>query len=138
MGCVEPVKIGRIVNSGASKGKHIEKNRVWTAPCHDWSKAEQQIYMNEFGLPVNRMKIAVGLSGECFCGAFASPGELDALRQHAPDVAAEIDRLAIVAKESGKPCVWGQRPISGEVAQTGPMCSSCDQRAAAAGFKIAS
>lgn len=117
--------------------KWVKRNRVWTAPCHDWSKAEQMLFMDEHGLPINRVKVAVGLSGECFCGAFAAPGERETIREHVPDVSAEIDRLSGVAAACGKPCVWGERP-PGKIAvlETGPMCSGCDRRAAANGIQI--
>jgi 3'-phosphoadenosine 5'-phosphosulfate sulfotransferase (PAPS reductase)/FAD synthetase len=132
MGRVQPVTIGDRASDGVRNVK-----RVWTAPCHDWSKAEQQLYMDEFGLPVNKIKVAVGLSGECFCGAFAAPGERELIRQHCPDVSAEIDRLAEIAASCGKPCVWGQRPAGQTaIAETGPLCSSCDRRAAASGLLV--
>jgi len=133
MGYVAPLTIGRI----DKHGKRVECNRAWTAPCHDWSKADQMLYMDEYGLPVNRLKVAVGLSGECFCGAFASPGELDLIRQHAPDVAAEIDRLTEIAKAAGKPCRWGERPPGKvTVSATGPLCHGCDRSAAMSGIVI--
>lgn len=141
MGHVEPIKVGEWVEvknrkTGRKERKRVNLNRIWCAPCHDWSKAEQQLYMDEFGLPINRLKVAVGLSGECFCGAFAQPGELALIRKHAPDVAAEIDRLTEVAKRCGAPAEWGTRPKKGRVvvAPTGPMCSGCDSRAAACGI----
>jgi hypothetical protein len=85
--------------------------------------------MDEMGLPTNKLKVALGMSGECFCGAFAQPGELDLIRKYAPDVAVEIERLAAVAKECGSPCQWGTRPAGRlKVSTTGPMCSSCDQK----------
>lgn len=134
MGTVEPVKMGE----KDGKGKTINRKRIWTAPCHDWSKAEQMAYMDEFWLPTNKLKVAVGMSGECFCGAFASPGERELIREHAPDVEAEIVRLTAIAKECGTHCEWGTRPTPGTrmVAETGPMCSSCDRRAAANGITI--
>lgn len=115
------------------------RKQIWTAVCHDWSKAEQQLYMDEFGLPTNKLKIAVGMSGECFCGAFAQPGEIDLIRQHAPDVAKEIDRLALIARGCGTHDQWGTRPPKDcklNLAETGPMCSSCDQRAMASGIVL--
>lgn len=138
MGHVEPVKIGDTKRDGKTgRLLVVNRKRVWTAPCHDWSKAEQMLYMDEFGLPVNRVKVAVGLSGECFCGAFAAPGERELIREHCPDVSAEIDRLTEIAKVCGKPCVWGQRPAGDvAVAETGPLCSSCDRRAAASGLIV--
>jgi 3'-phosphoadenosine 5'-phosphosulfate sulfotransferase (PAPS reductase)/FAD synthetase len=138
MGHVEPVKVGEWQESADGTRKHVRKNRVWVAPCHDWSAEEQLAYMEWFDLPKNPVKLMLGMSGECFCGAFASPGELDRIRHHCPDVAAKIDRLAEIAKANGRPCVWGTRPdkSKGKVTlpRTGELCSTCDLRAAAAGI----
>lgn len=134
MGHVEAVKVGE---KSKLTGKVTKMNRVWVAVCHDWTTADQQTYMNEHDLPRSPMKLALGMSGECFCGAFASPGELDRIRQHAPDVAAEIDRLTVIAQECGAHAKWGTRPDKKKgivVAETGPLCSSCDRRAEAAGL----
>lgn len=142
MGHVEPLKIGQIEKRNTPTGeieRHVEKNRYWSAPCFDWSSEEQLAYMEHHDLPKSPMKLAMGMSGECSCGSFASPGELARLRVHAPDVAAEIDRLAAIAKSLGKHCVWGTRPPGQKgivTAQTGPLCNSCDLRAAAAGILI--
>lgn len=131
MGTVEPVKVGEQNARGVEN-----RNRVWTAPCFDWTAAEQAAYMEEYDLPRNPLKATLGMSGECFCGAFARPGEIDLLRRHCPDVAAEIDRLAAIARECGRHAVWGTRPDRKkglEVVQTGPLCTACDRRAWAAG-----
>jgi len=137
MGHVEPVKVGYRVKKGKNAGKLREKNRIWTAPCHDWSKAEQAHYMDEMGLPVNKLKVAIGMSGECFCGAFAAEGERELIKEHSPDVDIEIERLTVIARDCGKPCIWGVRPHTIiRVAETGPMCSSCDQRAASIGIQV--
>lgn len=137
MGHVEPIQIGDVTKHGPNAGKVYNRKRVWTAPCHDWSKQEQIIFMDEIGLPINKMKLLVGMSGECFCGCYAQPGEIELVREHAPEVGTDIDRLAAIARSNNKPCIWGVRP-SGviQVAETGPMCSSCDIRAAATGIQI--
>jgi LAGLIDADG-like domain len=81
-------------------------------------------------------------TGSCLvhnCGAFASPGEYERIRHHCPDVADEIDRLAVIAKECGKHAVWGTRPGKEkgvQATQSGPLCSSCDLRAKAAGIEF--
>lgn len=142
MGHVEPIKIGEpFIDKKTGLEKVDRKNRYWVAPCHDWSSEEQAAYMEEFDLPKNPVKLSLGMSGECFCGAFASPGEIERIRHHVPDVAAEIDRLAAVARECGKHDVWGTRPPGSrkglEVARTGPLCSSCDLKAANAGVVFA-
>ena len=94
--------------------------------------------MNDFALPRNPVKESLlGMSGECFCGAFARPYELEMIQQFAPDVATEIARLEQIAKECGRvQCRWGKRQPgeNGQViVRTGPLCSSCDRKAAAAG-----
>jgi len=140
MGHVEAIKWGeKLLNTETGEEVHTCKNRLWVAPCHDWSSEEQAAYMEHFDLPKNPVKIALGMSGECFCGAFASPGEYERVKHHCPDVADEIDRLAKIAKEHGKHCVWGTRP-SGQkgvlAVESGPLCSSCDLRARAAGIEF--
>lgn len=134
MGHVADIQAGEV---SRKTGKRRNLNRLWTAPCHDWSKAEQMHYMDEHGLPVNKLKVALGLSGECFCGAFAAPGERERVDEYAPDVSVEIDRLAGIAAACGKPCIWGQRPPGKvTVAETGPLCHGCDIRAAKTGLVI--
>lgn len=135
MGSVRAVAVGE---TSKRTGITRRPNRIWTSPCHDWSTDEQLRFMEYFDLPRNGLKDSpIGMSGECFCGAFARPGELELIRVYAPDVAAEIDRLAGVAAEAGRHCIWGTRQKSerGLIAvETGPLCSSCDARAWAAGL----
>lgn len=64
MGHVEPVKIGE---TGKKTGQVRRKNRIWTAPCFDWSSAEQRSFMDAHDLPRNPIKESpLGMSGECF------------------------------------------------------------------------
>jgi 3'-phosphoadenosine 5'-phosphosulfate sulfotransferase (PAPS reductase)/FAD synthetase len=146
MGHVEPIKIGEIAKKktiNALGGVEIElkvvnKRRYWIAPCHGWSTLQQHNFMNAEDLPRNPIKqTPLGMSGECFCGSFARPNEIQMVRQFVPDVAQEIDRLAIIAKDCGKHCTWGTRPDKRKgivAAPTGPLCNSCDVRATAAGL----
>jgi 3'-phosphoadenosine 5'-phosphosulfate sulfotransferase (PAPS reductase)/FAD synthetase len=133
MGHVEPVKVGE-----TSKKTGITRlfKRIWTAPCFDWSKEEQLQFMEDHDLPHNPIKeTIIGMSGECFCGAFARPNEIAMLRHFTPDVAEEIDRLSIIAaKQKRKNCIWGKKMKGVIVAETGPLCSSCDIRATNAGI----
>lgn len=138
MGHVEKIKVGTVLKSG----KVDEPHRIWVAPCHDWSAEEQRSFMDDLGLPHNPVKMSIlGMSGECFCGCFARPFELEAIREVCPDVAVEIDRLCGVARSCGKPeaaCTYGgpRRPGKMEVLETGPLCTSCDNKAAAAGIEV--
>lgn len=126
MGHVEKIKIGE---TSKKTGKHSKTHRIWVAPCHDWSGEDQVNFMNYFRLDTNPIKKSLlGMSGECFCGAFARPYELDLIRDICPDVAEEIDRLTNIAKECGKPSEWGKAPSKESTSQsieTGPLCTSC-------------
>lgn len=138
MGHVERVKVG-VVNK---QGRVEEPYRIWTAPCHDWLSEDQVDFMNLYGLSRNPVKLSpLGMSGECFCGAFARPGELDMIRAVVPDVAAEIDRLQVVARECGHPpekCSYGGPRLKKgeEVLETGPLCTTCDVKARLAGLNV--
>lgn len=138
MGTAAAIKIGE---PHRKTGKVLKKRRIWTAPCVDWSSSEQRAFMLAEDLPRNPIKDSpLQMSGECFCGAFASPDELSRIRHYAPDVAEEIDRLTALAMAAGTHAVWGTRPDRRKgliVAQTGPLCASCDVRAASAGLLFA-
>lgn len=129
MGHVEPIK-----------PDPAKSSRIWIAPCHDWTDEEQVQFVRYHSFPRNPVKDSIiGMSGECFCGAFARPNELQMIEAVCPEVYAEIKRLEGVAKECGineESAKWGYRssnrkPI--EVVETGPLCSSCDRKAQAAG-----
>lgn len=141
MGHVEPLKIGE-PSKNKKTGKVTMRNlrRYWVAPCHDWTAEHQAAFMEHYDLPRNPIKeTPIGMSGECFCGAFARPNEIELLRRYVPDVASEIDRLAQIAQKLGHHAVWGTRPDGKKglvVAPTGPLCNSCDTRAMAAGIVI--
>lgn len=135
MGNVERVKVGE---TSRKSGKVTKRSRIWTAPCFDWSSAEQRAFMEYADLPRNPIKESpLAMSGECFCGAFARPDEIAMIQRYAPDVAEEIARLAAIAEASGTHAAWGTRPDRARgviVASSGQLCSSCDRRAAAAGL----
>lgn len=135
MGHVEPIKIGEMQKSGV-----VNKRRYWLAPCHDWSTEDQHEFMLAHDLPRNPIKqTPLGMSGECFCGAFAKPNEIEMIKKYAPDVALEIERLTHIALSLGKHSVWGTRPDRRKgvvTTKTGPLCNSCDARALAAGIIV--
>lgn len=75
----------------------IEKRRgaqVWVNPCFEWSDADMGQYRLENDLPVNEVAAELGKSGECLCGAYAHPGDLEAVRRVCPALAERFDRLS--------------------------------------------
>jgi 3'-phosphoadenosine 5'-phosphosulfate sulfotransferase (PAPS reductase)/FAD synthetase len=104
---------------------------VWIAPMFGHSKADNVRYIREHELPINPVTRILGMSGECLCGAFAQPNELEAkIRPHFPEVAAQIDALAEEARIAGKHCAWGTRPKKAKLLDQYdipwmPLCSGC-------------
>ena len=137
MGHVEPLQIGE---TSKKTGNVRNTNRLWTNPCWDWTSDTQKAFLDALDVERNPIKMSpLAMSGECFCGAFARPNEIQLIQKYAPDVAEEIERLEVLAEPHGGRCKWGTR-AKGEkgivIAPTGPMCSSCDFKAAASGIVL--
>lgn len=88
------------------------KAQVWANPFFDYSKGDLGRYRQANDVPENPVALMLGKSGECFCGAFAKPGELeDTEALGYPAVVREIRRLEREMRRVGHPaCVWGARP----------------------------
>jgi hypothetical protein len=93
-----------------------------------WTKLDMNTYRLMSGdVPLNEASVKLHMSGECLCGAYAGPGELEEIRFWYPDTAAEIDALEADARAAGIPepfCRWGHG--QGKPSAVGRMCSSCD------------
>jgi len=107
---------------GLSKEGNLNNpSRLWVAPCLEWVPKDQAAHMKEYGIPRNRIKDILGLSGECFCGANAGEdnpqkqSERELIREHCPDVDRELCRLEEIAREAGKPCKWGHKPTKDQL-----------------------
>lgn len=107
---------------------------VFASPIAMWTKVDMVAYRGVMGdVPFNPVTDHLGMSGECLCGAFASPGELDRIRFWYPEVAAEIDELQEEVRAAGHEepwCKWGHRHRGKgskllEPDKVGLMCSSC-------------
>jgi len=100
-----------------------------------WTKEDMAVYRaiadeKSDPVPFNSVSDALGMSGECLCGAFAPKGELDRIRIWYPNTAAEIDNLEIEVRAAGHKepfCIWGHGKVGkGKVAvKTGALCTSC-------------
>lgn len=81
------------------------------SPIINWTHLDMTTYrLVHNDVPINGMSVKLGMSGECLCGANAKPGELDRVREHAPDVAVQIDGIAAKARSNGVPAPfdkWG-------------------------------
>lgn len=105
---------------------------VWVSPLVNWTKLDLSTYRLMAGdVPVNPVSDLLHMSGECLCGAFAKPGELDEIGYWFPEVAAGIRALEGEVRAAGHAeplCRWGhgegRKPK--QVAMVGMLCSSCE------------
>lgn len=105
----------------------LDGSAIWCSPIAMWAAGDLVVYRQMHDVPFNPVTDHLGMSGECLCGAYAQPGELDRLRLWYPQVAAEIDALQVDAVAAGIPepfCRWGHG--QGKPSGVGRMCSSCD------------
>jgi 3'-phosphoadenosine 5'-phosphosulfate sulfotransferase (PAPS reductase)/FAD synthetase len=104
---------------------------IWASPLAMWTKADLTTYRLMAGdVPTNEVSDLIHMSGECLCGAFAHPGELEEIRFWYPEVAAEIDALEAEVRAagitSGPRETWGHG--QGRASSSGRLCQSCDSR----------
>lgn len=107
------------------------KSAIWASPLANWTKLDLVTYRAMHpDVPENPVSAQLHMSGECLCGAFAHPGELDEIAYWFPGVADEIRSLEAEVLAAGHPepfCRWGHGQ-GGEPSESGPLCSSCDAR----------
>ena len=111
-----------------------EKCRVWTAPILDWSADDKLEHIAEYNLPQNTVVKTMCMSGECLCGAFAEPDELEQIKTFYPKTAAVIEGLQFEAARAGVHAKWGKRPPRKADARQidMAMCWSCEAKKEAA------
>ncbi len=111
-----------------------EGARVWVGPLVDWTDETKHAYVDAHDLPRNEVVANLCMSGECLCGAFAKPGELEEIAFWYPGVAAHIRALEKRAKLAGVPCKWGERPPEEDEADPLqaelplPLCVGCQAK----------
>lgn len=82
---------------------------VYISPIINWTKLDLNEYRRRnLDVPRNEVADLIHMSGECLCGAFAHPGELDEIGFWFPEVAQEIRDLEAEAASLGiERCKWG-------------------------------
>lgn len=85
---------------------------VWLNAIHDWTKLNTTEVLERAGLERNPVVDLIHKSGECLCGAFKKPGELEELNQW--DITRPTyDRIIALqarVRAAGFPWGWGDRP----------------------------
>lgn len=90
----------------------IDGQRIWCAPIHDWTKCDTSDLMEYLGIPRNPVVDLIHKSGECLCGAYARPGELEELGLW-PETRPQYDEIKALQAEviaNGFPWGWEDAP----------------------------
>ncbi|QEU71979.1 hypothetical protein CP967_08365 [Streptomyces nitrosporeus] len=124
----------------------VQGRLVWVSPLVHWTDAHMREYRARHrcqqdhehanhrlctpdALPLNEVTEHLHMSGECLCGAYAKPGELDEIEFFYPETAARLRALEEQAEQAGLlACRWGRKPPTGTASESGPagrLCSSC-------------
>ena len=114
----------------AGREINLVGGQLWINPLYWWTSAQRDAYNATSDMPINPVAVALGMSGECGCGAFAQPGELARWRAVDPVFGERIDRLQAESLERGYTWNWEGRPPRGghNPAQEhlfAPMCAGC-------------
>jgi len=107
--------------------------QVWVAPLTWFDGTTKNEYMAAHSLPRNEVVDLLHMSGECLCGAFAQPGELEWLE--VCGFADEVRRIKDLERRVTHPrCRWGQRDVPAEAQEEdlfapGFLCVGCSDDA---------
>jgi 3'-phosphoadenosine 5'-phosphosulfate sulfotransferase (PAPS reductase)/FAD synthetase len=118
---------------GFCKPVHRDGALVWVAPMYSWSQGQMDDYMEQHKLVRNPVTEKLGISGECLCGAFASPNERKRIARHYPEFNSYLSVLEAQVEDANQPyCRWGNGvridPNQGKLDFTPkfmPMCAGC-------------
>jgi len=66
---------------------------VWINLIYEVTAKQKQKYIDLHGLDTNPVSDVYGMSGECLCGAYAHPGDLEAVRRVCPALANRLEAL---------------------------------------------
>ena len=105
---------------------------IWISPLAMWTALDVATYRTMHpDVPRNRVSDLLHMSGECLCGCYARPGELNEIGEWFPEVRAEIEALEAEVQASGAPanrCFWGRGSGPGV---SNKLCGNCAARAGA-------
>jgi 3'-phosphoadenosine 5'-phosphosulfate sulfotransferase (PAPS reductase)/FAD synthetase len=124
-----------------------EGSLIWVSPIVHWTTAHLREYRDRYrcdtphhhaahrlchpgSLPLNEVTTHLHMSGECLCGAYAKPGELEEIAFFYPHAAAPLRALQRDAEAAGlAACTWGQKPPGARTHNPPPgrsaLCANC-------------
>ena len=125
-GCRRQESVRRMANVDICK---VDGRRIWVNPIYDWSKLDTSYCLEYAKQERNLVVDLIHKSGECLCGAFAKPNELEELNQFDITRPAyeEILRIQKEVEKCNQHAMWGKRPAKrcGTPLLPGMLCHSC-------------
>jgi 3'-phosphoadenosine 5'-phosphosulfate sulfotransferase (PAPS reductase)/FAD synthetase len=130
---------------------YAEGSRVWIPIIAEWSSCDCNHYMENNTVPRNPVKDALGMSGECLCGANAQKDEYKLIKSLYPETGKRIDAWESIVSTAwstgvldipAQYCRWGNgRRASDDQLElpgmeVGHMCSACDGKTDIAKLKL--
>lgn len=100
-------------------------SKIWVNIIHDWSKADCNRYLENAKILRSPVVDKIHKSGECLCGAYASPGEAEELEFWYPEFMAEIRSMEINPDVPAERRVWGWGCHQKRKGKNGPLCAGC-------------
>lgn len=103
--------------------------QMWVNHMYWRDKSETYRYLEAVGIPRNPVAYELGMSGECGCGAYSSPGELAIWKRVCPAFGARIEALQRRVHNL-HPWGWEDKPPKNQPDSLGPdlfapMCTHC-------------
>jgi 3'-phosphoadenosine 5'-phosphosulfate sulfotransferase (PAPS reductase)/FAD synthetase len=126
---------GRRSAESERRRRTVTENRrdgsiVWIDPLANWTTGDMNAYREHHDVPLNEVTEHLHMSGECLCGAFAQPGQLEQIRFFYPETAKIIDDLQDRVDPGVDPHYrewgWGAGRPPVHQPYLGPLCSKCD------------
>jgi 3'-phosphoadenosine 5'-phosphosulfate sulfotransferase (PAPS reductase)/FAD synthetase len=109
--------------------------QIWINPIYHFSGFDIPRYMETHGLPENPIRLRLGMSGECLCGAFAKKGERHLIETLSPATGARLRALEEKVRAAGMPWGWEdpgppkrwRMEREGQLSLFRPLCAGCEK-----------
>lgn len=98
------------IRAGYNRDTQKVPGTVWVNPFYWFTKADFELYRQEFGLPRNPVTDVIGISAECCCGTMGTREELDLIEKVESPTRKYIEGLESRCESLGLPCKWATKP----------------------------